>query len=123
MKDRMLCRVLLLSAVYDWLLFVVLLAMPSFLFEFFQHPVPESSFMFRLAALPLLMAPVVYLQASRFGRSNQSLLTSSILLRLVGAVGILALLVAESPAGSAAYYSFAASDLLWAAAYYYLSKY
>jgi hypothetical protein len=106
-----LARVLWLSAAWDLGSFVLLMAMPGWLLELFRHPVPAEPFLFRLAGLPLLMAPVVYVMAARDARPASPLVTASIGLRVVGAAGIVALLLASSPAGSAAYWTFAVVDL------------
>ena len=59
----------------------------------------------------------IYAMAARDGRPGSPLVTASIGLRVVGAAGIVALLLAESPAGAAAYWSFAIVDLLFAGLY------
>lgn len=110
------------SVVWDLGSLAVLLAMPAWLFTLFDHPVPEEGFLFRLAGLPLLMAPVVYGMAARDGRPGSSLVTASIGLRVVGAAGIVLLLLAESPAGALAYWSFAAADLVFAGLYGWLRR-
>lgn len=104
------------SAFYDLGALVLLLAMPSWLFALFVHPVPADPFLFRLAALPLFMAPVVYLMASAQDRRNHPLVGASVLLRVVGAIGIAALLVWHRPPGSMAYWTFVSGDLVWALA-------
>lgn len=111
-----LVRVLWAGVVWDLASFAVLLAMPAWLFTLFDHPEPAEPFLFRLAGLPLLMAPVVYGMAARDGRPRSPLVTASIGLRVVGAVGIAVLLLAQSPAGALAYWSFVAADLVFAAA-------
>jgi hypothetical protein len=68
-----------------------------------------------LAALPLLMSPVVYVMAARDGRPESSLVAASIRMRIVGAVGIIGLLMIQAPAGALAYWSFAVADVVWAA--------
>ena len=55
------------GAIYDLVAFALLMAMPSWLFTLFDHPQPESAFLFRLAGLPLLMSPPVYWIASLAG--------------------------------------------------------
>jgi hypothetical protein len=107
-------RLLWLSVVWDLGSFTLLMAMPGWLFHLFAHPVPEDGFLFRLAGLPLLMAPVVYGMAARDGRPSSPLVTASIGLRTVGAAGIILILLAESPAGAMAYWSFAIVDLVFA---------
>jgi hypothetical protein len=109
-----LVRVLWLGVAWDLASFATLLAMPAWLFTLFDHPVPAEPFLFRLAGLPLLMAPVVYAMAARDGRPGSPLVTASIGLRVVGAAGIAALLLAMSPAGALAYWSFVAVDLVFA---------
>lgn len=108
--------VLAASAAFDLVALVLLWAMPAWLLSAFGHPVPAEPFLFRLAALPLLMAPVVYLMAARDGRPGSPLVDASIGLRTVGALGIVALLLAHRPAGALAYWSFAVADLAWATA-------
>lgn len=110
------------SVVWDLGSLAVLLAMPAWLFTLFDHPVPEEGFLFRLAGLPLLMAPVVYGMAARDGRPDSPLVTAAIGLRVVGAAGIVLLLLAESPAGALAYWSFAAADLVFAGLYAWLRR-
>ena len=102
------------SAVYDWLALLLLLWMPDALLRLFDHPVPADAFLFRLAALPLWMAPFVYWTAASHPRTV--LVPLSITLRVVGAVGIAALVLWHRPAGSAAYWTFVGADLAWAAA-------
>ena len=110
------------SVAWDLGSLAVLLAMPSWLFTLFNHPVPEDGFLFRLAGLPLLMAPVVYGMAARDGRPGSALVSASIGLRVVGAAGIIVLLLAELPAGAAAYWSFAVVDLIFAGLYGWLRR-
>jgi hypothetical protein len=107
-------RVLWASVAWDLGALLMLWWMPGWLLELFQHPVPAEPFLFRLAALPLLMSPVVYAMAARDGRPHSPLVTASIGMRMVGAAGIIGLLVVEAPAGASAYWSFAAADLIWA---------
>ncbi|RKZ12378.1 hypothetical protein DRQ53_10330 [bacterium] len=114
LRRASLMRILWASVVWDLTSLVLLLWMPVWLLAAFDHPVPEEPFLFRLAALPLLMAPVVYAMAARDGRPQSSLVTASIGLRVVGAVGIILLLITHQPAGAMAYWSFAIADLLWA---------
>lgn len=102
------------SAAFDLVALVLLWSMPAWLLAAFDHPVPAEPFLFRLAALPLLMAPVVYVMAARDGRPESPLVTASIGLRAIGAMGIIGLLVAHRPAGAMAYWSFALADLAWA---------
>ncbi len=109
-----LVRILWASVVWDLTSLVLLLWMPAWLLAVFNHPMPQEPFLFRLAALPLLMAPVVYVMAARDGRPQSSLVTAAIGLRVVGAVGIILLLITHQPAGAMAYWSFAIADLLWA---------
>ena len=110
------------GVVWDLGSLAVLLAMPAWLFTLFDHPVPAEGFLFRLAGLPLLMAPVVYGMAARDGRPGSPLVSASIGLRLVGAAGIIALLLAESPAGAMAYWSFAVVDLAFGGLYGWLRR-
>lgn len=110
-----LCRVLFASAVVDLVSLALLWWMPQWLLDLFSHPVPAEPFLFRLAALPLLMAPVVYVLAARTRESG--LVTASIGLRVVGAIGIIGLLLVHRPAGAGAYWTFAGTDLVWAALY------
>lgn len=102
------------GAIYDLTAFAVIMAMPAWLFELFGHPEPASDFLFRLAALPLLMAPPVYILASLEPLSNRMLVRASVLLRAFGAAGIAWLILAHEPAGAAAYWTFAIGDLFWA---------
>lgn len=117
-----LVRALWFGVVWDLTAFAVLMAMPAWLFTLFDHPVPAEPFLFRLAGLPLLMAPVVYAMAARDGRGDSALVTASIGLRVVGAVGIAALLIAMAPAGALAYWGFVVVDLVLAAAYLALRR-
>lgn len=105
--------VLKASALFDWAALVLLLWMPDALLSFFDHPRPAEPFLFRLAALPLWMAPFVYWKAASHPRSP--LVEASVTLRGVGAAGIAALLLLHRPEGAAAYWSFVVADLLWAA--------
>ena len=102
------------GAIYDLVAFVTLVAMPAWLFEFFAHPVPDDPFLFRLAGLPLLMAPPVYWLASMQPFSNRMLVRASVLLRVVGGIGIAAIVLAHQPAGAMAYWSFVIGDFVWA---------
>lgn len=104
------------SAVYDLSALALLLAMPSWLFAWFAHPVPADPFLFRLAALPLWMAPVVYAMASMQAQRDHGLVAASVALRLIGAVGIAVLLVWHRPAGAMAYWTFVSGDIVWALA-------
>lgn len=109
-----LVRALVASVAWDLASLSLLLAMPAWLLALFAHPRPEDPFLFRLAALPLLMAPVVYLMAAREGRPDSPLVTASVGLRVVGAAGIVGLLLWHRPAGALAYWTFALADLGWA---------
>jgi hypothetical protein len=104
--------VLRLSAVYDGAALTLLLLMPPELFEFFGQSLPPDPFLFRLAALPLWMAPVVYLMAAQ--DLAPRLVQASLALRLWGATGIVILLAWHRPEGSMAYWSFVFGDLFWA---------
>ncbi len=106
--------VLILSAVFDFGALGLLLAMPDALFTVFDHPRPTDPFLFRLAALPLWMAPVVYLVAAR--ALEDSLVRACVALRWWGAVGIAGIVIWHQPAGAVAYWSFVIADLLWGAA-------
>ncbi|HKK70997.1 MAG TPA: hypothetical protein VKA86_07250 [Candidatus Krumholzibacteria bacterium] len=106
--------ILRLSALYDLGAFAVLLAMPAWLFVLFSHPRPENPFLFRLAGLPLLMAPVVYWMASNRPLERPSLVRASVRLRVVGALGITAVVLWHRPPGALAYWSFVVADLMWA---------
>jgi hypothetical protein len=117
-----LVRALWFGVLWDLAAFVTLLAMPSWLFQLFDHPVPAEPFLFRLAGLPLLMAPVVYAMAARDGRPDSPLVTASIGLRVVGAFGIATLLIAMTPAGALAYWSFVVVDLVLAGIYVALRR-
>ncbi len=108
---------LVASAAYDWLGFLLLWTMPGWLFRLFAHPVPSDAFLFRLAALPLLLLPLVYLSAARMGSACPILVRLSIALRVVGALSIALLVLWHRPEGWGAYVCFAAGDLVWAALY------
>lgn len=113
--SRRLGLLLRASAVYDLLALALLLWMPDFLFALFSHPRPQDAFLFRLAALPLWMCPVVYWRAGGDPRADSPLVGASIALRVIGAAGIAALVLWHRPAGAGAYWSFVAADLGWAA--------
>lgn len=113
-RRRSLSGALAASAAFDLVALVLLWAMPAWLMAAFDHPPPAEPFLFRLAALPLLMAPVVYLMAARDGRPDSPLVSASIGLRVVGAAGIVGLLLTGRPEGALAYWSFALADLAWA---------
>jgi len=117
-----LVRALWFGAIWDLASFATLVAMPGWLFELFDHPVPVEPFLFRLAGLPLLMAPVVYVMAARDGRPDSPLVTASIGLRVVGAIGIALMLLTMTPAGALAYWSFVVVDLLLAGTYVALRR-
>ena len=110
--DTRLAWTLRASALFDWLALALLLWMPEGLLAFFDHPLPAEPFLFRLAALPLWMAPFVYWMAST--RLGTPLVEASVVLRLSGAFGIAVLLLAHRPAGAAAYWSFVLADTAWA---------
>lgn len=101
------------SVVYDLVAFVLLMAMPQWLFDLFAHPRPNDPFLFRLAGLPLLMAPPVYWLASV--TLERALVRASVLMRVVGGAGIAAIVVWHAPAGAMAYWSFVVGDFVWAA--------
>ena len=115
-RRPVLARVLWLGVVWDLASFVLLMAMPGWLLDLFRHPVPAEPFLFRLAGLPLLMAPVVYAMAARDARPGSPLVSASVGLRVVGALGIVGLLLADAPEGAAAYWTFAGADFALAAA-------
>lgn len=102
---------------YDWCGFLVLWFMPQWLFDVFAHPFPTNPFLFRLAALPLLLLPLVYLSAARARGAYPILIRLSIALRVVGAIAIAILVLWHAPPGQGAYWCFAGGDLLWAASY------
>jgi hypothetical protein len=115
--DRALATTLRASALYDWTAFVLLIWMPAWLFDLFGHARPLEPFLFRLAALPLLLLPLVYFAAARDGLGHPELVRVCVRLRLLGALAIAVLLVWQQPAPSSPYWIFAAMDALWAAAY------
>jgi hypothetical protein len=117
-----LVRVLWASVVWDLGALLMLWWMPGWLLDAFHHPVPAEPFLFRLAALPLLMSPVVYAMAARDGRPESPLVAASIGMRVLGAAGIAGLLVAHLPDGALAYWSFAGADLVWAGLIFKLSR-
>lgn len=117
-----LVRALWFGVVWDLGAFTVLMAMPAWLFDLFDHPVPAEPFLFRLAGLPLLMAPVVYAMAARDGHPGSPLVTASIGLRVVGAIGIALMLLTMNPAGALAYWSFVVVDLVLAGVYVVLRR-
>ena len=115
--DRALSIALRASALYDLIAFALLLWMPAWLLDLFEHPMPLEPFLFRLATLPLLLLPLVYFAAARDALGHPELVRVCVRLRLLGAVAIAALLVWQQPVSSAPYWIFAAMDSLWAAAY------
>jgi hypothetical protein len=120
MSQRALTAVLSISALYDWTAFGLLTVMPPWLLALFDHPVPRDPFLFRLAALPLLLLPLVYLAAARWGVACPPLVRLAVLLRVVGALGIAVLTVTHRPDGAAAYWFFVLGDLGWAGLYWLL---
>lgn len=119
---RPLVFVLRLSVLYDWTCFVLVLAMPSWLFSFFSHPLPCSPFLFRMAALPLLVLPLVYLTAAETAHRCPPLVDLSVAMRITGALGIIGLVFWHDPKGAAAYWFFAASDFVWAGLYFFFAR-
>ena len=117
-----LVRALWFGVVWDLGAFTALMAMPSWLFDLFDHPEPAEPFLFRLAGLPLLMAPVVYGMAANDGRPDSPLVTASIGLRVVGAIGIALMLLTMTPGGALAYWSFVVVDLVLAGIYLALRR-
>ena len=113
--ERRLSLILRASALYDLVALALLWAMPAWLFTLFEHPRPAEPFLFRMAALPLLMAPVVYWMASEAPLRRDAMVRASIGLRVVGGLGIAALVIAHAPAGALAYWSFVVGDAFWAA--------
>lgn len=65
MTRRALRRSLVAGAVYDLLLAAFVLFFAAGFLRFLGHPDPSSPFHFRLAALPLLLLPALYLGAAR----------------------------------------------------------
>jgi hypothetical protein len=117
MDGRWLSPILRASALYDWLAFALLLVLPDWLLRLFAHPVPANPFLFRMAALPLLLLPVVYLFAARHAPGCPPLVRLSVLLRVGGALAIAALVLIHRPDGEGAYWFFVVGDLVWAALY------
>ncbi len=115
--SSLLAGLLIASAVYDGLGFILLWSMPRWLFTWFHHPIPANPFLFRLAALPLLLLPLVYVSAARMGSRCPVLIRLSIALRIVGAVGIALLLIWHLPPGQGAYWCFVVGDIVWAGLY------
>jgi len=119
---RPLIFVLRLSALYDWLWFILLLAMPTWLFSLFSHPLPCSPFLFRLATLPLLVLPLVYLTAAETAQRCPPLVDLSIAMRVTGALGILGIVFWHRPQGALAYCLLSAGDFVWAALYFFFAR-
>jgi hypothetical protein len=117
MKPESLSLILRLSAFYDWLAFVLLMILPGWLLALFSHPVPEDLFTFRMAAMPLLVFPVVYLFAAQHGAVCRPLVWVSLCVRWLGALAIAALTLLHRPAGEGAYWFFAVGDLVWGTLY------
>ncbi len=114
---RRLSSVLRLSAAYDLLAFALLIWMPPWLLSLWRHPLPAEPFLFRLAALPLLMLPLVYLSAAIDPGRHPELVRLSIALRLVGGVAIGVLVTWQRPVAPGPYVCFALGDLAWAGLY------
>ncbi len=122
MDARLLPSILRLSALYDWIAFVLLMILPVWLLDLFAHPVPTDLFTFRMAALPLLIFPVVYLFAAEHGAACRPLVWVSLCLRWLGALGIAILIVTHQPEGAGAYWFFVGGDLVWGALYLFAAK-
>lgn len=119
---RALALALRLSVLWDLGSLLLLWWMPAWLLEWFAHPVPAEPFLFRLAALPLLMAPIVYWMAGQDPRGRPLLVSASVQLRVVGGLGILGLVLLADPPVVAPYLGFALADLGWGAAYWLLQR-
>ena len=122
MDSHLLSRILRLSAYYDWIAFILLMILPAWLLDLFAHPYPVDLFSFRLAGLPLLIFPVVYLFAAQHGAQCRPLVWVSLCIRWLGALSIAALTLIHSPAGEGAYWFFAGGDLVWGALYLFAAK-
>lgn len=112
-----LATALRLSVMWDLASLLLLLWMPLWLLDAFGHPVPAEPFLFRLAALPLLMAPVVYAMAAVDPVGRPLLVTASVRLRLLGGVGIVLLVAWQRPVAPLAYLCFAGADFAWGLLY------
>lgn len=104
-----------LGAVYDWLLGAAIIAAPPALFSALRFPPPADLFLFRLAALPLLLFPFVYLHAVRHPTSGAPGVRLSILLRALGGTILGLLTLAHRPPGAGVYLAIAVIDIAWAA--------
>lgn len=122
MDTPLLSRILRVSALYDWIAFVLLMILPQWLLDLFGHPYPGELFFFRMAALPLLVFPVVYLFAARYGSACLPLVRLSVCIRWLGALAIALLTLAHRPEGQGAYWFFVAGDLIWGALYLWASR-
>lgn len=107
-------RTLWASVIYDLSAFVLLLWMPAWLLELFSHPVPAEPFLFRLAALPLVLLPLIYAMAARDPVERWMLTVASFRLRLWGGVTIAAVVAWQKPEVPAPYLVFAIGDWVWA---------
>ena len=114
---RALPLVLRLSAAYDLIAAALLLWMPAWLLALWHHPVPSDPFLFRLAALPLLLLPPVYLTAAATAAERPDLVRLCVLIRGLGGAVILLLVLWQRPGVPGPYLFFAIVDWLWAGAY------
>ena len=103
-----------LGAVYDWILGAAIIATPPTLLSALRFPPPADTFLFRLAALPLVLFPFVYLHAARHPTPQAGAVRLSVLLRGVGGTILGLLALTHRPAGAGVYLAIAFADLAWA---------
>jgi len=110
------------GAFYDWCLAAaILFATPEFM-EAIRFPPPADPFLFRLAALPPLLFPVVYVAAARDPAGRPWAVRASVQFRIVGGVLLAGLAWIHHPPGYAVYMKAALFDIVLGVAHAVLSK-
>lgn len=110
---RALSLILRLGAAWDLALALTILSASPRVMEALRFPPPPDPFLFRVAAMPPLFFPLVYLVAAADPGGRPWAVRLSIALRLGGGalLGVLALL--HQPPGAHVYLATAVADLLW----------
>jgi len=118
-SDRRALRAsLALGAIYDILLALFLLGTGERILERLGHPVP-APFFFSLAALPLLILPVLYVAAAR-AEDLDEFRPPVLWARTGGGLMLILFTLIHSPGASWIYILVGALDLAWAAVHLFL---
>jgi hypothetical protein len=114
--------VLRLGAAWDWVLALAILSASPRVMEFLRFPPPADLFLFRVAAMPPLLFPLVYLVAAADPERRSWAVRLSVALRLAGGLVLGALALLHRPAGGHVYLGTAVADLCWGAGILALSR-